>query len=98
MDYGSVAWQKAQGYQPPAQYSELWAALPDSWKVDLAGRDPMFVEKYLQAVMNGNNAQAQDIYQQSGDYRDQLNQANDAKKQNQPQTEYRDAPYYVPTR
>lgn len=97
VDYGDPAWGRAQGYQPPAAYSDLWMALPDSWKVDLAGRDPLFVQKYLEAVTIGNNAQAQDIYKQSGDYRDQQAQAAAAGKQH-PQTEYRDAPYYVPTR
>lgn len=99
VDYGSNAWQKAATFQPPSQYGDLWAALPDSWKVDLAGRDPTFVAKYLDAVQNGNNTQAQQIYKDSGTYRDQQNAA--AKQAAHPQrapTEYRKAAFYVPTR
>lgn len=98
IDYGGLAWQRAAAYRPPSDYEDLWKALPNSWKVDLAGRDPQFVEAYLAAVATGNNGQAQDIYKQSGDYREAQMRGEQANAPRAPQVEYRDAPYYMPGR
>lgn len=51
VDYNSARWKKAVSYTP-AEHADLWQALPDSWKADMAGWDPSFIASYLDALSN----------------------------------------------
>jgi len=96
VDRSSPSYARMLAYQPPAEYADLWNALPESWRVDLANRDPRFVQAYLQAVAIGNYDQARQIYQQSGEYRNAVAQGQ--RPPPPPTVEYRNAPYYAPSR
>lgn len=51
VDYASAAWKAATGmsFSDPEQ-SNLWKAIPDSWKAEMATWDKAFVDAYLNAM------------------------------------------------
>lgn len=53
VNYSHPNWQKTAAYVPPSEQADLWASLPDSWKVDMASNwQPEFIKAYLEAMSN----------------------------------------------
>jgi len=55
VDYGSTQWKRAAGIQIADEtQKQIWDALPDSWKADMAGWDNSFRDAWLKAMTNPN--------------------------------------------
>src|SRR5581483_740141 len=98
VDYSSPAWNRAAAIQiADPQQKQLWDAIPDSWKAEMAGWDPSFRENWLKAMSNpgalgyfngqymlGQQA-AEEIVKLARQAQDNLTKAAQAQKQQQKQ-------------
>lgn len=69
IDYSSPQWKQASAYVPMAQYTQVWQAIPDSWKVDLMNWPPQFMNGWLDAMSRGDSASALKIKQDEANWK-----------------------------
>lgn len=94
VDYTSLAWKKAEAFKPTdPEAIKLWAAIPDSWKADMARWGADYVNAWLMAQSKGAQqgmfqGQMMSGFEAAAKISEMAGQARENAKRQQQQADY----------